>query len=116
MIVNPAKRKKKIEEMALNSDSSSLHYLALQHRHAGLSFEDFLLYFSNKDVGKLDLAISETILRDAFHQRLGSFYNHHAITCIGEFTMISNRKVLLERCEAPEVSIGDNYLLFLLLF
>ena len=85
---------------------SSLHYLVLQLGHSGLSCEEFLLYFSNKDIGKLDLAISETVLRDAFHKRLGSFYNRNKMTCFGEFKMITNRNASLEKCNAPEVSIG----------
>ena len=86
---------------------SSLYYLFLQPSHSGLSFEDFLLHFSNKDIGKLDLAISETILRDAFYQRLGSFYNRNIITCQDEFKMIVNRNLSIEKCDAPNVSIGN---------
>ena len=87
---------------------SSLHYLALQPGHSGVSFADFLLYFSNKDIGKLDLAISETILRDAFYKRLGPFYNHKKITCLDEFKLIVNRRLSIDNCHAPEVSIGNN--------
>ena len=96
---------------------SSLHYLALQPGHSGVSFEDFLLYFSNKDIGKLDLAISETILRNAFHKRLGLFYNHNIITCLGEFKLICTRNLSIQKCNCsglfdkctvpiPDVSIG----------
>ena len=92
--------------MQRSNYKSSLHYLALQPGHSGLSFEDYLLYFSNKDIGNLDIAISEINLRDAFHQRLGSFYNNNIITCFGEFKMISNRNVPVVKCHAPEVSIG----------
>ena len=92
--------------MSVTDYKSSLHYLALQPSKSGLSFEEFLLYFSNKDIGKLDLAISETILRDAFYKRLGSYYNTNKITCLGEFKMISNRHFALERYEAPDMSIG----------
>ena len=88
---------------------SSLHYLALQPGHSGLLFEDFLLYSSNKDIGKLDLAISETILRDSFHNKLGSYYNHNEITFLEEFKMIVNRGVSIVKCDAPKVSIGKNY-------
>ena len=96
---------------------SILHYLALQSGHSGLSFEDFLLYFTNKNIGKLDLAISETILRDAFHKRLGSFYNSNIITCIFEFKMIVKRNLSIEKCEAPNVFIGNySYLLNLGMF
>ena len=87
---------------------SILHYLALKPGHSGLSFEEFLLYFSNKDIGKLDLAISETILRDAFHQRLGSFYELREISCFGELKMIVNRNVSVEKCDASELSIGKS--------
>ena len=94
--------------MQRDNYKSILHYLALQP-HSGLSFEEFLLYFSNKDIGKLDLAISETILRDAFHKKLASFYNHNnIITCLGEFKMITNRHVRLEKCKAIEISIGKH--------
>ena len=85
---------------------SILHYLVLQPSHSGLSFGEFLLYFSNKDIGKIDLTISETILRDAFHQRLGSFYNNNEITCFGEFMMIAKNGVSLEICRASTVSIS----------
>ena len=63
--------------------------------------------FQTRDIGKLDLAISETILRDAFHKRLGSFYNHNIITCLDEFKMIVNRNLSIEKCDAPNVSIGN---------
>ena len=95
---------------------SSLHYLALQPSHSGLSFEEFLLFFLNKDIGKLDLAISETVLRDAFFGRLGSFYNSTDITCNGEFKMVANLNVSLEKIAAPKVSIGKQHLLFLLFY
>ena len=85
---------------------SSLHYLALQPGHSGLSFEDFLLYFENKDIGKLDFAISETILRNAFHQKLSYFYCKNKITCLGEFKMVSTRGISLSTFEARMVAIG----------
>ena len=85
---------------------SSFHYFALQPGHSGLSFEEFLCYFSNKDIGKLDIAISETVLRDAFYKRLGSFYNYNEITCFDEFRLIANRNVSICRCEAPQISFG----------
>ena len=94
------------QKMQISDYKSSLHYLALKPGHSGLSFEDFLLYFSNKDIGKLDLAISETILRDAFYKRLGSFYNSNTITCLEEFEIIVKRGVSMQRCEAPNLSIG----------
>ena len=94
--------------MERDNYKSILHYLALQPGHSGLSFEEFLLYFSNTDIGRLDLAISETILRDAFHSRLGLFYNKNDITCLGEFKMIANGCVSLERSLAPYLSIGTN--------
>ena len=85
---------------------SILHYLVLQPSSSGLSFDEFLLYFSNKDIGKLDLAIPESILRDAFLKRLAYFYNNNRITCFEELRMIANRHVSIEKCHAPEVSIG----------
>ena len=91
---------------------SSLHYLALKPGHSGLSFEEFLQYLSNKDIGKLDLAISETILRDAFHKRLGSFYNCNLISCIGEFKIIVNHHISIIKCDVPEVSVGKTIHLF----
>ena len=94
--------------MEKDNYKSSLHYLALQPGHSGHSFEEFLLYFSNKDIGKLDLAISETILRVAFHKRLGSFYYNKKITCLEEFKMIANRNVVIEKCDASKVAIGKN--------
>ena len=97
--------------MSINDYKSSLHYLALLPGHSGLSFEEFLYYFSNKDIGKLDLAISETILRDAFYKRLGSYYNKNKITCFGEFKMIINRNLSIEKCEASKVSICKSRLL-----
>ena len=92
---------------------SSLHYIALQPSHSCVSFEEFLLYFTNKDIGKLDQAISETTLRDVFHKRLGSFYNHNEITCLEEFKMIVEGGISLEKCEAPAVSISANTRVFI---
>ena len=85
---------------------SILHYLALQPGHSGISFEEFLLYFTNKNIGKLNRAISETIVRDAFHKRLGSYYSHMEISCFEEFRMATYNNISLERCKAPIVSIG----------
>ena len=85
---------------------SSLHYLALQPGHSGLSFENFLLYFTNNDIGKLDLAISETILRNVFLIRLGSFYRKNKITCVEEFKMVALRGLSLSTCDARMVAIG----------
>ena len=96
--------------MERDNSKSSLHCLALQPGHSGLSFKEFLLYFSNKDIGKLDLAISEKSLRETFHQRLDSFYNTNIISCFGEFRMIAKGGVLLEKCEAANVSIGKPHL------
>ena len=93
--------------MSRDDYKSSFHYLALQPGHSGLSFEYFLLYLSNKDIGKLDLAISEPIFRDAFYKRLGSFYNYNEITCLEEFKLIANRSVSVEKFQAPNVSIGN---------
>ena len=95
----------KTRKMSINDYKSSFHYLALQAGQSGLSFEEFLLYFSNKDIGKLDLAISETILRQAFYERLGSFYNQNIISCLEEFKMIASRNVSLEKCQAPILSM-----------
>ena len=97
----------KTTKMQESEYKSSLHYLALQPSHSGLSFEEFLLYFTNKDIGRLDLAISETILRDAFHQRLGYYYNRYIISCFDELKMIVNRAVCVEKCESPNVLIGN---------
>ena len=93
---------------------SSLHYLALQPGHSGLSFEQFLLYFKNKDIGKLDIATSETILRDAFHKRLSSFYNKNEISCLDEFRMIMKNDFSLEKCQAPSLSIGRPFIFIVL--
>ena len=92
--------------MSINDYKSSLHYLALQPSHSGISFEVFLLYFSNKDIGKLDLAISETNLRDAFHQRLGSFYNKNEITFMNELKLVAKRNIAIKVCKAPNLSMG----------
>ena len=92
--------------MSRDDYKSSFHFLALQPGHSGLSFDEFLLYLSNIDIGKLDLAISETILRDAFYKRLGFYYDHNGITCLEEFKMVAKRNVSLQRCEAPSVPIG----------
>ena len=100
-------------KMEKDNYKSSLHYLALQTAHSGLSFEEFLLYFSNKDIGKLDLAISETSLRQAFYESLGSFYNHYIISCLGELRMLANRKVSIGMCDANHLSISK--ILYLLI-
>ena len=99
--------------MERDNYKSSLHCLALQPGHSGLSFEEFLLYFSNKDIGKLEQAISENILRETFHERLYSFYNTNIISCFGEFRMIAKGGVPLEKCEAANVSIGKTSLMLL---
>lgn len=85
---------------------SSLHYLALQPGHSGL-FEEFLLYFSNEDIGKRDLAISEQILRVSFHKGLSSFYNKNIISCLDEIKMIAYRKICLRVCNARYFSISE---------
>ena len=95
--------------MSIEDYKSSFHYLVLQLGHSGLSCEEFLLYFSNKDIGKLDLAISETVLRDSFYKRLGSFYNNNEMTCFGELRMIAKGGPSIDRCQAPNVSIGDSF-------
>ena len=96
-----------LESETLNAGyNSSLHYLVLQPAHSGLSFEEFLLYFSNKDIGKLEQAISEKSLRDEFHKRLGSFYKHKSITCLGEFRMIVKRKVSVKIINGFNLSIS----------
>ena len=104
--IERATKLRKLEKMERSDYKSSLHYIALRPSHTGLSFEDFLLHFSNNDIGILDLAISETILRNAFHKRLGSFYNNNVITCMGELAMIENRNVCIEKCIGPKLSIG----------
>ena len=87
--------------------NSSFHYLVLLPDNAGQSFEDFLLYFRSKDIGKLDLAISEIILRKEFFRRLGYFYEKRIITCFGEYRMIANRGVSLVTCvTVPDLSIS----------
>ena len=87
--------------------NSSFHYLLLLPDNAGQSFKKFLLYFRNKDIGKLDLAISDTILRKEFFRRLGYFYEKRKITSAGEFKMIANRSVSLVTCKTlPDLSIS----------
>ena len=98
-----------VQEMDLkDSYQSILHYLILQPKHSGTSLGSFLLYFTNKDISKLHLALSETPLRDAFYQSLGSFYNKNTITCTSELNSISNHSLVLEKCNAPRVSIGKS--------
>ena len=104
--------------MALKSSFKSiLHYLILQPDDSGNSLNQFLLYFTNNDFGKLDLAISETILRDVFHKRAGSFYFYNKINSIEEFKFIVNRGLAIEICDANQNVPGKraiyiNYLLF----
>ena len=87
--------------MASRSDyKSSLHYLVLQPASSGLALEYFLLYFTNKNIGRLDLALSETTLRDAFHKRLGSFYKDNSILWPEELDWISGRNMPIDRCDA----------------
>ena len=96
--------------------TSSFHYIVLQPSHAGFSFEDFLRFFVNKDIGKLDLAISDTNLRDAFHKRLGSFYDQNEISCVEELVLVSNRKHLsIVKFQAPSLSIFSKLQLLLIL-
>ena len=92
--------------MALKSDyKSSLHYLALQPNNLEHPFDEFLLYFTNKDIGRLDIAISETILRNEFVKGLNLFYKNNEITCQDEFKMIVNHNVSFEKCIAKTVTI-----------
>ena len=98
-----------LSEMDLkDSYKSILHYLILQPNHSGTSLGSSLFYFTNKDINKLHLALSETHLRDAFYQSLGSFYNKNTITCVSELNSIINHSVVLEKCNAPRVSIGKS--------
>ena len=93
--------------MALKSDyKSSLHYLALQPNNLEHPFDEFLLYFTNKDIGRLDLAISETILRNEFIKGLNLFYKHNEITCQDEFKMLVNHNISFEKCVAKSITIG----------
>ena len=92
--------------MALKSDyKSSLHYLALQPNNLEHPFDEFLLYFSNKDIGRLNLAISETILRNEFIKGLNLFYKNNEITCQDEFKMIVNHNISFEKCIAKSITI-----------
>lgn len=95
--------------MASKGDyKSSLHYLVLLPSHSGISFDEFLLYFTNKYIGKLDFALSETNLRFEFHKKLGSFYSHNEITNLDEFRFIVTRSVSISICKAPDISIGTH--------
>ena len=107
---------RELESETLNAGyNSSLHYLVLQPGHSGF-VEEFLLYFSNKDIGKLDLSISEKSLRHVFHQRLASFYKHKSITCLGEFRMIVNRKISVMIINAFNLSISKLIIFCLWIF
>lgn len=94
-----------------NSYKSSLHYLVLQSSHSGLSFEDFLLYFSNRDIGKLNSLTCETVLRDALRERLSSFYSNNKVTSEEEFRLVAACNVVLEKIVAPKLLIGELYFL-----
>ena len=89
-------------------DKSVLHYLALQHSQSGLSFEESLLsYLTPKDIGKLDIAISEAPLRKGFHNCLPSYYNKTKVNSIDELKLIVNRRLSLEKFTAPMISVGQ---------
>ena len=88
-------------------NKSVLHYLALQHSQAGLSFEESLLsYLKPNDIGKLDIAISETSLRKEFHNHLHAYYNKNKINSVDELKFIVKRRLSLEKLTAPRISIG----------
>ena len=80
--------------------SSSLHYILLQPHNSGFSFitQQFLLLLSNKDIGKLDITLSDKEMRQAFHSRLGSYYSSNDIKYKGELEFLVKRNIALTRC------------------
>ena len=80
--------------------SSSLHYILLQPSNSGFSFitEKFLLFLSNKDIGKLDITLSDKDMRRAFYSRLGSYYSFNDIHYKGELEFLAKRNIALTRC------------------
>ena len=87
-------------EIGRDGFKSSLHYILLQPLNSGFSFifNEFLLLLSNKDIGKLDIALSEKVLHDIFIERIGYFYEYNAVKYAGELEMIVKRKIPLTRC------------------
>lgn len=74
---------------------SSLHYILLQPPNSGFSFltEQFLLFLSNKDIGKLDITLSKKDMRQAFHSRLGSYYVINDIKSKAELELLVKRSI-----------------------
>ena len=84
---------------------SSLHYLLLQPNASGFSviIEQFLLFFSNKDIGKLDITLSETCLRQVFFAGLGHYYTINEIKDRNEIVLLAKRKVPMTRIVCPAI-------------
>ena len=68
--------------------------------NSGFSFitEQFLLLLSNKDIGKLDISLSDEDMRRAFYSRLGSYYSFNDIKYKGELEFLAKRNIALTRC------------------
>lgn len=79
---------------------SALHYILLQPLDSGFSdvTDDFLLLLSNKEIGLLDIALSEKVLRDSFFEKAGNYYYYNDISCPSELELVVNRKIAVKRC------------------
>lgn len=84
---------------------SALHYVLLRPFESGFPFravfphttDCFLLFLTNKELGLLDIALSERAVRKAFHDQLGYYYFYDNITCEGELSMLAKRHIEITR-------------------
>ena len=88
-----------IQMSTSNHYLSPLHYFLSQPEGVSFKYIDFFLYFTNAELGKLDIAISEVSLRKIFIKRVGLYYNHNPIISRSEFDWILSRNISLTKCK-----------------
>ena len=80
--------------MEVFDDSKSYKVLKLLLQPLG---DLFFPYLTNRDLGKLDSAISDTALRKFYFKEAGTFYSINFIESIDEFAWIIKRRIPLSR-------------------
>ena len=78
---------------------SALHYILLQPLESGFSYltDGFLRFLTNKELGLLDIALSDKAMREAFHEQAGYYYCYYNISCDGELDMLVDRQIQITR-------------------
>ena len=78
---------------------SALHYILLQPLESGFSYltDGFLRFLTNKELGLLDIALSDKTMRKAFHEQAGYYYCYYNMSCEGELDMLVNRQIQITR-------------------